>query len=67
MWIWMIRAIAGILEMLLQNGLKTKLGVWFYNKVDSIYKWAAYKYDVKILMRKKRRWRSFMLKKRLKQ
>ena len=51
MWIWMIRAIAG---SILGNATaewfkKTKLGVWFYNKVDSIYKWAAHKYDVKIL------------------
>ena len=40
----MIRAIAG---SILGNATaewfkKTKLGVWFYNKVDSIYKWAAH-------------------------
>ena len=68
MWIWMIRAIAG---SILGNATaewfkKTKLGVWFYNKVDSIYKWAVHKYDVKILTEEEKKMESFpMLKKRL--
>ena len=68
MWIWMIRAIAG---SILGNATaewfkKTKLGVWFYNKVDYIYKWAAHKYDVKILTEEEKKMEKFpMLKKRL--
>ena len=68
MWIWMIRAIAG---SILGNATaewfkKTKLGVCFYNKVDSIYKWAAHKYDVKILTEEEKKMEKFqMLKKRL--
>ena len=68
MWIWMIKAIAG---SILGNATaewfkKTKLGVWFYNKVDSIYKWATHKYDVKILTEEEKKMAKFpMLKKRL--
>ena len=68
MWIWMIKAIAG---SILGNATaewfkKTKLGVWFYNKVDLIYKWAAHKYDVKILTEEEKKMAKFpMLKKRL--
>jgi translation initiation factor IF-2 len=68
MWIWIIRAIAG---SILGNATatwfkKTKLGIWFYNKVDSIYKWAANKYNVKILTEEEKQMAKFpMLKKRL--
>ena len=68
MLIWIIRAIAG---SILGNATatwfkKTKLGIWFYNKVDSIYKWAANKYNVKILTEEEKQMAKFpMLKKRL--
>ena len=68
MWIWMIRAIAGSIigNATAEWFKKTKLGVWFYNKVDSIYKWAAHKYDVKILTEEEKKMEKFpMLKKRL--
>ena len=28
---------------------KTKLGIWFYQKVDRCYNWAAERYDIKVL------------------
>ena len=68
MLIWIIRAIAG---SILGNATatwfkKTKLGIWFYNKVDSIYKWAANKYNVMILTEEEKQMAKFpMLKKRL--
>ena len=68
MWIWMIRAIAG---SILGNATaewfkKTKLGVWFYNKVDSVYKWAAKRYKLKMLTEEEKQMAKFpMLQKRL--
>jgi len=51
MWFFLIKAIAG---SVIGNASstwfkKTKAGVWFYNKVDSLYNWAAERYNVKIL------------------
>ena len=51
MWFFLIKAIAG---SIIGNATatwfkKTKLGVWFYNKVDSLYNWAAERYNVKVL------------------
>ena len=44
----------------------TKLGVWFYNKVDSLYNWAAKRYNVKLLTDEEKRMAKFpALKKRL--
>ena len=28
---------------------KTKMGIWFYKKVDKCYSWAAKRYDLDIL------------------
>ena len=28
---------------------KTKLGLWFYKKVDQCYNWAAKRYDIQVL------------------
>jgi translation initiation factor IF-2 len=68
MWIWIIRAIAG---SILGNASatwfkKTKLGVWFYNKVDRLYNWAAEKYNIKVLTEEEKKMAKFpMLQKRL--
>ena len=68
MLIWIIRAIAG---SSLGNATatwfkKTKLGVWFYNKVDSVHKWAAKRYKLKMLTEEEKQMAKFpMLQKRL--
>ena len=68
MWIWAIRAIAA---SILGNASaewfkKTRLGVWFYNKVDGIYNWAAERYNIKILTEEQKKMEKFpMLKQRL--
>jgi len=68
MWIWIIRAIAG---SILGNASatwfkKTKLGVWFYNKVDKLYNWAADRYNIKVLTEEEKQMAKFpMLQKRL--
>ena len=44
----------------------TKMGVWFYNKVDSLYNWAAKRYNVKLLTDEEKRMETFpALKSRL--
>ena len=27
---------------------KTKVGIWFYDKVEKVYNWAAKRYDIKV-------------------
>ena len=51
MWFWLVKSIAGsIIGSATANWFKdTKLGVWFFNKVDSLYNWAAKRYNVKLL------------------
>ena len=42
------------------------MGVWFYNKVDSLYNWAAKRYDIKVLTDEEKQMAKFpTLKKRL--
>ena len=51
MWFWLISAIAGsIIGSATESWFRdTKLGIWFYNKVDRIYTWANKKYGLKLL------------------
>ena len=39
--------------------IDTKMGVWFYNKVDSLYNWAAKRYNVKLLTDEEKRMAKF--------
>ena len=43
MWFWALSAIAGsILGSATDAWFRdTKLGIWFYNKVDQLYTWAS--------------------------
>ena len=68
MWFWLLSAIAGsILGNATDSWFRdTKLGIWFYNKIDSLYAWAAKKYNIKILMDEEKRMVKFpVLSKRL--
>ena len=51
MWFWLISSIAGsILGGAADNWFAdTKLGVWFYKKVDNVSTWASKKLGLKIL------------------
>tara|TARA_A100000164_G_C21227500_1_gene461085 strand:- start:157 stop:444 length:288 start_codon:yes stop_codon:yes gene_type:complete len=51
MWFWAISAIAGsILGSATDSWFRdTKLGVWFYAKMDSLYSWAAERYGIKLI------------------
>ena len=51
MWFWLISAIAG---SILGNAAdswfsQTKLGIWFYKKVDDVSTWASKKLGLKVL------------------
>ena len=61
MWFLLIKAIAGsIIGNATSTWFKdTKLGVWFYNKVDQLYNWAAKRYNVKILTDEEKRMAQF--------
>jgi len=68
MWFWIIKAIAGsIIGNATATWFKdTKLGVWFYNKMDSLYNWAADRYNIKVLTDEEKQMAKFpTLKKRL--
>ena len=61
MWFWLIKAIAGgIIGNATANWFRdTKLGVWFYNKMDSLYNWAAKRYHVKLLTDEEKQMKKF--------
>ena len=68
MWFWLISAIAGsIIGAATESWFRdTKLGIWFYNKVDRIYTWANKKYGLKLLTDEEDRMKKFpQLSKRL--
>ena len=61
MWFWAISAIAGsILGSATDSWFRdTKLGVWFYAKMDSLYTWASKRYGVKLLTDEQKRMAKF--------
>ena len=68
MWFWLIKAITGSIigNASAEWFKKTKLGVWFYNKVDKLYNWATEKYNIKVLTEEEKKMSKFpMLQKRL--
>ena len=68
MWFWLISAIASsIIGSATESWFRdTKLGVWFYNKVDRIYTWANKRYGLKLLTDEEDRMKKFpQLTKRL--
>ena len=68
MWFWLISAIASsIIGSATESWFRdTKLGIWFYNKVDRIYTWANKRYGLKLLTDEEDRMKKFpQLSKRL--
>ena len=68
MWFWLITAITGsIVGSATESWFRdTKMGVWFYAKVDGLYTWANMRYGLKILTEEEERMKKFpMLSKRL--
>ena len=69
MWFFLISSIAGaIIGSATDSWFRdTKLGIWFYNKLDSIYTWASARYGLKLLTDEENRMAKFpQLSKKLK-
>ena len=69
MWFWLISAIAGsIIGSATDSWFRdTKMGVWFYAKIDQLYTWASMRYGIKILTDEEKRMKKFpQLEQRLK-
>ena len=51
MWFFLIKSMLGAIIGQSTNAWfrKTKVGIWFYSKVESWYNWAAKRYDIDIL------------------
>ena len=68
MWFWLLSSIAGsIIGSATDSWFRdTKLGVWFYAKMDSLYTWASKRYGIKMLTDERKRMAKFpKLSKRL--
>jgi hypothetical protein len=68
MWFWLLSAIAGsIIGGATDSWFReTKLGIWFYKKMDQFYTWANHRYGLKMLTDEEKRLKKFPhLKKRL--
>ena len=50
MWFFLIKSIVGAILGQATNSWfkKTKMGLWFYKKVDTCYNWAAKRYDLNV-------------------
>ena len=61
MWSWLILAIAGsIVGSATDSWFRdTKMGIWFYAKMDNLYTWANNRYGLKILTDEKKRMAKF--------
>jgi hypothetical protein len=61
MWFFLVKAIAGAIIGQATNSWfrKTKMGVWFYAKVDSWYNWAAKRYDLDVLSKEEKAMQRF--------
>jgi len=68
MWFWLISSIVGsIIGSATESWFRdTKLGIWFYNKLDQLYTWASIRYGIKLLTDEEDRMKKFpQLSKRL--
>ena len=56
MWFWLESSIAGAILGQSTNAWfrKTKMGDWFYKKVDQCYNWAAERYDLDVLTKEQK-------------
>ena len=56
MYFFIVKAIAGAIIGQSTNAWfrKTKMGVWFYKKIDRCYNWAAKRYDLDVLTKEEK-------------
>ena len=56
MWFFLIKSCLGAIVGQSTNAWfrKTKMGHWFYKKVDQCYNWAAKRYDLNVLTKEEK-------------
>ena len=61
MWFFLIKSIVGAILGQATNSWfkKTKMGVWFYAKVDCWHNWAAKRYDLQVLSKEEKAMKRF--------
>lgn len=61
MWFFIIKSIAGsVIGSATESWFRdTKLGVWTYAKLDSLYTWASKRYGIKMLTDERKRMAKF--------
>jgi len=61
MWFFIIKSVAGsIIGSATESWFRdTKLGVWTYAKLDSLYTWASKRYGIKMLTDERKRMAKF--------
>ena len=61
MWFFLIKSVAGsIIGSATESWFRdTKLGVWTYAKLDSLYTWASKRYGIKMLTDERKRMAKF--------
>ncbi len=61
MWFFIIKSIAGsVIGSATESWFRdTKLGVWTYAKLDSLYTWASKRYGIKLLTDERKRMAKF--------
>ena len=63
MWFFLVKSILGAIIGQSTNAWfrKTKMGMWFYKKVDTCYNWAAKRYDLNVLTKEEKLIKKFPL------
>ena len=61
MWFFLVKSIVGAIVGQSTNTWfkKTKMGMWFYKKMDSCYNWAAKRYDIDVLAKEEKEIKKF--------
>jgi len=61
MWFFLVKSIVGAIVGQSTNTWfkKTKMGTWFYKKMDSCYNWAAKRYDIDVLTKEEKEIKKF--------
>ena len=56
MWFFLVKSILGAIlgQSTIAWFRKTKMGMWFYKKVDTCYNWAAKRYDLNVLTKEEK-------------
>ena len=61
MWFFLVKSMLGAIVGQSTNTWfkKTKMGMWFYKKVDTCYNWAATRYNLDVLTKEEKEIKNF--------